>query len=66
MANTRNEAAKAALQSPGMRKGLGELWARITFLFVALVVFRLGAHVPVPGINPAKLASCLSKIKTRF
>ena len=38
MANTRNEAAKAALQSPGMRKGLGELWARITFLFVALVV----------------------------
>jgi preprotein translocase subunit SecY len=56
MANTRNEAAKAAMQSPGMRQGLSELWGRITFLFVALVVFRLGAHVPVPGINPAKLA----------
>ncbi len=56
MANTRNEAAKAAMQSPGMRQGLSELWGRITFLFVALVVFRLGSHVPVPGINPAKLA----------
>jgi len=56
MANTRNEAAKAAMQSPGMRQGLSELWGRIAFLFVALVVFRLGAHVPVPGINPAKLA----------
>ena len=63
MANTRNEAAKAALQSPGMRKGLGELWARITFLFVALVVFRLGAHVPVPGINPAKLAQLFEQNK---
>lgn len=56
MANTRNEAAKAALQSPGMRQGLNELWRRIGFLFMALVVFRLGAHVPVPGINPEKLA----------
>lgn len=63
MVNTRNEAAKAALQSPGMRKGLGELWARITFLFVALVVFRLGAHVPVPGINPAKLAQLFEQNK---
>jgi preprotein translocase subunit SecY len=63
MANTRNEAAKAALQSPGMRKGLSELWARITFLFIALVVFRLGAHVPVPGINPAKLAQLFEQNK---
>ncbi|MDO8414614.1 MAG: preprotein translocase subunit SecY [Agitococcus sp.] len=46
-----------------MRKGLGELWARITFLFVALVVFRLGAHVPVPGINPAKLAQLFEQNK---
>lgn len=48
MANTRNEAARAAMQSPNMRQGLSELWGRIIFLFVALVVFRFGAHVPVP------------------
>ncbi|PTQ90090.1 protein translocase subunit secY/sec61 alpha [Agitococcus lubricus] len=63
MANTRNEAARAAMQSPGMRQGLSELWGRIIFLFVALVVFRLGAHVPVPGINPAKLAQLFEQNK---
>ncbi|WP_204509288.1 preprotein translocase subunit SecY [Agitococcus lubricus] len=51
------------MQSPGMRQGLSELWGRIIFLFVALVVFRLGAHVPVPGINPAKLAQLFEQNK---
>jgi preprotein translocase subunit SecY len=63
MANTRNEAARTAMQSPGMRQGLSELWGRIIFLFAALVVFRLGAHVPVPGINPVKLAQLFEQNK---
>jgi preprotein translocase subunit SecY len=63
VANTRNEAARAAMQSPGMRQGLSELWGRIIFLFVALVVFRFGAHVPVPGINPVKLAQLFEQNK---
>ena len=63
MVNTRNEAARAAMQSPGMRQGLSELWGRIIFLFVALVVFRFGAHVPVPGINPVKLAQLFEQNK---
>ena len=29
-----------------------ELWRRIGFLLGALVVFRIGAHIPVPGMNP--------------
>jgi preprotein translocase subunit SecY len=29
---------------------------RLLFLFGALVVFRLGARIPVPGINPERLA----------
>lgn len=33
-------------------KGLGELWARLRFLFMAMVVYRIGTHIPVPGINP--------------
>ncbi|HMU86126.1 MAG TPA: preprotein translocase subunit SecY [Agitococcus sp.] len=51
------------MQSPGMRQGLSELWGRIIFLFVALVVFRFGAHVPVPGINPVKLAQLFEQNK---
>ncbi len=34
----------------------GDLWRRLWFLLGALIVFRIGAHVPVPGIDPTKLA----------
>jgi preprotein translocase subunit SecY len=30
-------------------------WNRLWFLLGALVVFRLGSHIPVPGIDPAQL-----------
>ena len=33
-----------------------ELRQRILFTLLMLVVFRIGAHIPVPGINPAVLA----------
>ena len=33
----------------------GDLRRRLTFLLLALVVYRLGAHIPVPGINPGEL-----------
>ena len=35
---------------------MGELKSRLFFVLGALVVFRLGAHVPVPGIDPVVLA----------
>jgi preprotein translocase subunit SecY len=34
----------------------GDLRRRLTFLLLALVVYRVGAHIPVPGINPDQLA----------
>ena len=34
----------------------GDLRRRLTFLLLALVVYRIGAHIPVPGINPEALA----------
>ena len=34
----------------------GDLWRRLWFLLGALVVFRTGAHIPVPGIDPTRLA----------
>ncbi|MCK6433995.1 MAG: preprotein translocase subunit SecY [Burkholderiaceae bacterium] len=33
----------------------GDLRRRLVFLLLALVVYRLGAHVPVPGIDPGQL-----------
>ncbi|MDC0127267.1 preprotein translocase subunit SecY [Methylophilaceae bacterium] len=38
--------------------GLGqmsELKSRLLFLLGALIIFRLGAHIPVPGIDPLEL-----------
>ena len=40
----------------GNQSGLKELWARVRFVFLAILVYRIGAHIPVPGINPEKLA----------
>jgi len=34
----------------------GDLKRRFVFLILALVVYRLGTHIPVPGINPDALA----------
>ena len=34
----------------------GDLKRRLVFLVLALVVYRLGTHIPVPGINPDALA----------
>ena len=33
----------------------GDLRRRLVFLLLALVVYRVGAHIPVPGINPDQL-----------
>ncbi len=33
----------------------GDLSRRLAFLLLALVIYRVGAHIPVPGIDPAQL-----------
>jgi len=33
----------------------GDLRRRLVFLLLALVVYRVGAHIPVPGIDPTQL-----------
>ncbi|MBN1684504.1 MAG: preprotein translocase subunit SecY [Gammaproteobacteria bacterium] len=45
--------AKTNILSQG---GLSELKQRIIFLLLAIFIFRIGAHVPVPGLDPVKLA----------
>jgi preprotein translocase subunit SecY len=41
----------------------GDLRRRLVFLLLALVVYRLGAHVPVPGIDPTALQQFFSSQK---
>ena len=41
----------------GKSAASGFPWSRLWFLLGALVVFRIGAHIPVPGIDPAQLAT---------
>jgi preprotein translocase subunit SecY len=33
----------------------GDLRRRLVFLLLAMVVYRIGAHIPVPGIDPVQL-----------
>ncbi len=47
-----------ATSSPSIAKSdkYGDLRHRLVFLMLALVVYRIGAHIPVPGIDPNQLA----------
>ncbi|SEG77354.1 MULTISPECIES: preprotein translocase subunit SecY [Marinobacterium] len=49
--------AKKGQIPAGNQSGLGELWARLRFVLIAVIVYRIGAHIPVPGINPDRLAA---------
>ena len=37
--------------------GMGELFTRLRFVLIALLIYRIGTHIPVPGIDPEQLAS---------
>lgn len=37
--------------------GMGELFRRLRFVLIALVIYRIGTHIPVPGIDPAQLSA---------
>jgi preprotein translocase subunit SecY len=35
---------------------MSDLWKRLRFVFFAILVYRIGTHIPIPGINPVELA----------
>ncbi|MGB0445908.1 MAG: preprotein translocase subunit SecY [Pseudomonadales bacterium] len=49
--------AKQGMNPGANQGGLSELWARLRFVLIAILVYRIGAHIPVPGINPDRLAA---------
>ncbi len=57
--------ASSASAMAGMMSGgkLTELKNRILFVLGALLVFRIGAHIPVPGIDPVALAALFEQQK---
>ena len=49
-------------QLPSMNKaGLGELFARLRFVLLAIIVYRIGTHIPVPGIDPNQLQALFNQ-----
>lgn len=42
------------------QSGLAELKQRLWFVLFGLIVFRIGVHIPVPGINAGRLAEIFS------
>ena len=50
----------SALAAPGK---FGDLKRRLMFLLGALIVYRIGAHIPVPGIDPVALADLFKSQK---
>lgn len=57
---------KASSLPAGMGQGLAELKSRLWFVFLAIVVYRVGAHIPVPGINPDALANLFNREETNI
>ena len=41
--------------------GLAELKVRLWFVLIGILIYRLGAHIPVPGLDPQRLADFFSE-----
>ena len=41
----------------GQNKGLSELWRRLRFVFMAIIIYRIGTHIPIPGIDTEVLSA---------
>ena len=46
--------------------GLGELKRRLLFVLIGIIVYRLGAYIPVPGLDPARLAQLFQRHEMGF
>ena len=45
-------ANKPNINPENIGAGLGELKSRLLFMLFAIFVYRIGTHIPVPGIDP--------------
>ncbi|CAM4433043.1 MAG: Protein translocase subunit SecY [Legionellaceae bacterium] len=54
---------KPTLASLTKNSALHELKQRLLFVLLAIVIYRVGAHIPVPGLNPEKLLDLFNQQK---
>lgn len=47
----------------GSNQGLTELFVRLKFLLLALVIYRVGGHIPVPGVDPDQLRQIFGQVQ---
>ena len=36
---------------------MSDLWKRLRFVIIGIIVYRIGTHIPIPGIDPERLSS---------
>src|SRR3990167_1061664 len=53
--------AKAKLGASLSQGGLSELKKRLLFVLIGILIYRFGSFIPVPGLNPARLADLFSQ-----
>jgi len=58
--------ARAGNMPMGNTKGLGELWTRLRFLLLAIIIYRVGTHIPVPGFDPDRLSDLFNQNQGTF
>ena len=59
-------ANKPNINPENIGAGLGELKSRLLFLLFAIFVYRIGTHIPVPGIDPLQLAAFFAQQEGTF
>lgn len=55
--------AKASSVVKSGQGGLSELKRRLLFVLLALLVYRIGSYIPIPGLNPTRLADLFQQQK---
>ena len=36
---------------------MSDLWKRLRFVLGCIIVYRIGTHIPIPGIDPVRVSS---------
>jgi len=55
MAKSPAQKSNPAASGAGVGGGLTELRQRLLYVLMAMVVYRIGGHIPIPGIDPERL-----------
>ncbi len=63
MAKKRPNSGTKAAANGGTLSNMGELKNRILFVLGAILVFRLGTHLPVPGVDPVAVAAMFDQTR---